>query len=123
MRFSGLMQRLSNMYVGSVISHLTTDIEAGLLEPICAITYMLYDETPLPMSIRSKKGPSADWKKSQRQRAGRLEKQLLKIVQSEAQIVFCVRAVSDGEHFSVSCPLVCQLRAVDTATGETIHQC
>ena len=91
-------------------------------QAVRACTYILYDETPLHASVRDGGGSEKQLAPEAKNRQP-LQGALLKLFQSELQVVFVVRNKSTDEHLCFCAAVPTRIYSFDTATGETILEC
>lgn len=117
---AAMVERTALMHLGSLFAHLLQRVESGDFTPLAAFTYMLYDETPLPASVREAGMGlwSEDDGTSKRSRTGTLQRELIKLVQLELHLIILAQCKERTLAFVF--PVPCRLYSVDTATGETI---
>eukprot|EP00975_Prorocentrum_lima_P012962 2754372-Prorocentrum_lima.AAC.1 len=86
----------------------------GNLEGVCLVTYLLYDETPLPVRTLAADGGAP------RLTRGKQQKGLNKIMQSEMWLAFICR-MRNGEFVSYYAPHICGLQVLERGTAECIQ--
>ena len=127
----------------ALFTALMAELELGNLEPLAATTYMLYDETPLPLSASSEPAscqslqgsmqclsdqppaaqhflPHAQLPRIHGVRQKKRAKGMSKLVQSELH-VSCICKAPNGTAYCFALPLTCPLQMVDRATSECLR--
>ncbi len=112
---------LSRLAWGSMMSWLGGAFNKGTVEPVCWLTYLLQDETPLTMRTDDPKDPENEDDVKLDGDPVRAEKVVVKILQSEVLSGFVVRDTASGVYSIVWHEMPTCLQKVLSTTGTALR--
>lgn len=114
-------------WVSALCARLMREIEGGHVEPIACGSYVLADETPLPLRARAdinERGAELESGTTQlKWRTDRAGEKSTKIVQSECWLTFVFRKTVRSVISFLSVPVTTPLHCVDSCTAEAAMTC
>ena len=106
------VHHLSRMAVSSMAMALLAKCDAGDLHPVCALRYLVFDETPMAVGTKEKHTRGLVAQKGTTEQS--------KILNTEFQIGFMFREVQTGRYVFVHTEIPCPLQRLDRNTGDLI---